>query len=272
LWGNAADVIFTDPYVYLSYNKASWIYHQLNCLLGRELNLNILGKLLEEHQFANIDALEFRDFYKKETQNLSLDFDVDTYFNNYLFGAGHPLFDCQTIALLDTTRTDTALYNVKLVLTQTQNAENVADVFVQPLNIIFIYKNKIVHSERVVNEQKVQEFSFTDIPQFDVCKVDTLRTLCQNISITTKIDDELELNKLIVFPNPAINQQFINIMKPEILPYHNDKIIINDILGNPVKIGVIELDALYQLNISALNCGVYFVRIDNKTTFFTIIK
>lgn len=283
IYGNPTSIIFQNPYVFLTYNKASWIYHQLNILLGEELNLSILRNLLNHFKFGNIDAYEFRDFYKEKTQGLELDFDIDLFFEQWLFGAGHPQYDCQTTRTKIENDDDEILYDVQLTITQTQNLENVAEVFKMPIYITFLKKQAnnqyiSVYSERVINDQKVQEYSFYNVPDFDICKVDTLRTLCQNINVViTNIDEMADKNKISVFPNPAISQNFIYVSKPIVANFltvgiGNSEIEISNSLGIKIDISSLELTDKYQIDISKLPTGLYFVRFGNQIEKFTVVR
>lgn len=263
--GNPPNLIFESPYVYLTYNKASWIYHSLNCFLGRELNINIIKELLNTYKYGNIDAVEFIEFYKNYTKNMELDFNIDTFFNQWLYGAGHPKYDCQSVKNKDLSQIDTVLYNVSLVVTQTQNAENVADVFQVPIYIDFIKDKKIIHQERRINNQRVQEYNFTNIPEFDVCKVDTLRLLCQNVSVSS-IEDSKQ--NLTLYPNPAINQNFIYLSAENL---DMDVTIVNS-LGIKVNAPVIRLSKQIQIDISNFPQGMYIVKCNKHTYSFMVIR
>jgi aminopeptidase N len=283
IYGNPASIIFTNPYVFLTYNKASWIYHQLNMLLGQELNLSILRNLLNHFKFGNIDVYEFKSFYIEQTQDLELDFDIELFFEQWLFGAGHPQYDCQVSRAEIENDDDEILYDVQLTLTQTQDLENVAEVFKMPIYITFLKRQSnnqyiSVYSERVINDQKVQEYSFFNVPDFDICKVDTLRTLCQNINIVlTNIKEITDKNKISVFPNPAIHQSFVYVSKPTVDNFRtagisDSEIEITNVLGIKVDISSLELADKYQIDISKLPTGLYFVRFGNQTEKFTVVR
>lgn len=267
--GNPSSIFFDVPYVYLTYNKASWIYHQLNVFLGQDVNMPILRKLLTKHQYGNIEAKEFIDLYKEETKNINIDFDVELFFQQWLFKAGYPKYDCNITANKDTTVTDTTLYNVKLILTQTQEGENVSDVFEAPIHIVFSRKNQIVHSQKVINNKRVQEFSFEKIPEFDMCRVDSTKILCKNVNVQiNNITDEIQKN-LLVYPNPITNQNFVYVLKSNTL---NQNIEVFNCLGETVDLTITELSDEYQINVSKIKNGVYFIKIGNKIEKLVVIK
>ncbi len=267
IYGNAPDVMFTPDYVPLTYNKASWIYHQLKILLGDELLFSILRELLNEYRFSNIDASKFINFFKEKTKDIELEVSLDKFFDQWLFKAGHPLYDinAQYIVKDDTTM------DAQVVLAQIQDDENVTDVFETPVFLSFYNNNKPVHTERVLNNQRVQKFNIYNIPNFTRVNVDITKTLCENKKMkTTSIKEDN--SRITLYPNPAIQCKFIYISYSS-----NNNLAINDIkvydaIGNVLNIEVNNYSGVASINIDNLNNGIYYAVINGKIINFTVIN
>ena len=272
IYGNSPDIFFKVPYVLLTYQKASWIYHQLHYHIGQEKNFDILKKLFTKYAYKNINAEKFIEVYKEELTDYPLDFDINIFFNQWLYGAGHPIYNCQTVRTLDNEIDST--WNVHITLTQTQQGSNIADVFETPIWIAFFKGNQIIHLERVLNHQKIQEYSFTDIPNFTACRVDSLRTLVQTPISNIVSIKETDIDKIFTYPNPAVNQKFIyvNGISNEINPFNNDIISISNIYGTEQKCFITWLDNSIQIDISDLVSGIYFVRYNSNIFKFSVIR
>jgi aminopeptidase N len=271
VWGNSPDEFFSIPLVYLTYNKASWIFHQLNMFIGQEKNLDILKKILTKYAYKNIDAEMFIQMYKDELKDYPLDFDINKYFDQWLFGAGHPIYDCQSVRTLNNPTDST--WNVQMILTQTQQGSKIAEVFETPIWVIFFNGNKEVYKERLINNKKIQEYYFSNVPNFTICKVDSSRTLCQNATInltTTGIENNV-IGEVFAYPNPAVNQRFVYIAVGTNNIIDNT-ISITNTLGIEQTCIINKLDNTFQIDISNLINGLYFVKLDNKLLKFSIIK
>ena len=272
IYGNSPDIFFQPPYVVLTYQKASWIYHQLHCHIGQEKNFDILKKLFTKYAYKNIDAEKFIEVYKEELAHYPLDFDINTFFNQWLYGAGHPIYNCQAIRTLEN-ETDST-WSVHITLTQTQEGSNIANIFETPIWIAFYKGNQIIHLERVMNNQKIQEYSFNNIPNFTACKVDSLRTLSQTPVVNLFIVKETDINDMFAYPNPAVHQKYVyvNGINNEANPFSNNVISITNIYGTEQNCDINYLDKSIQIDISHLVSGIYFIRYNNNISKFSVIR
>jgi len=272
IYGNSPDIFFTEPYVFLIYQKASWIYHQLHYHIGQEKNFEIIQKLLTKYAYKNIDAESFIQVYKEELENYPLDFDINRFFDQWLFGAGHPIYDCQAVIDLDNEADYT--WNVHITLSQTQEGNNIAEVFETPIWIVFLNGNQEVYKERVINNQKIQEYNFSNVPTFTRCRVDSLRTLAQTPTGTITSIKNIDNNKMFAYPNPAINQKFVYIQGIDNTPYFTiaDIPIIINSFGIEQTCSINRLNNAIQIDISNLVNGIYFVRYNNNFIKFSVIK
>ena len=264
--GNPPELIFAPKYVPLTYHKASWVYHQLMMLLGEELHFRILKELLEEYKFKNVDASIFCNFYKEKTKDLTLDVSLDKFFDQWLYKAGHPIYNITTNISPVTNETMSA----NIILTQTQTGQNITEVFETPVDILFCRgpREEIVHRERVINNQRTQEYTFENIPNFDKAYIDPSRTLCENKKVIASISENKE--NLILYPNPVIKNNFIYLSKSS--SYYISDISIYNSLGMRVDAKITNLDKNLQIDIRDLETGIYYIIVHDKVLKFSVIK
>ena len=271
IWGNSPDIFFSSPYVFLTYQKASWIYHQLHYHIGQEKNFDILKKLLSKYAYKNINDTDFIQVYREELENYPLDFNIDRFFKQWLYGAGHPIYNCQIVKTLENEIDST--WNIHITLTQTQEGSNIADVFETPIWMIFFKGNQEVYKERVLNNQKTQEYNFYNVPNFTSARVDSSRTLAQTpISNIVSIKHS-DISKIFVYPNPAIQQKFVYIYGIDNVdyPFANDMISITNSFGIEQNCLINSLDTGVQIDISNLVNGIYFIRFGGTFLKFSVV-
>ena len=170
------------------------------------------------------------------------------------------------------TVTDKVVYSeVNVIITQEQLGDKIADAFEMPVWVSFYNGNQKVYTERVLINQKISEFTFYDIPRFTICRVDTTKTLCQNTQTITSINDINISNNLAVYPNPAVNQDyvFVNIDAAEL---DIDNISVTNILGVRQSVRTMLLSNGFQIVITDLPQGTYFIRYNNFVAKFSVIK
>mgnify|MGYP001066853714 FL=1 len=266
IYGNAPELIFTTDYVPLTYNKASWVYHQLRILLGEELLFNILKELLEEYKFKNVDASIIVNFFKEKTKDIELEVSLDKFFEQWLYKAGHPQYEINTNLIK---KTDSTM-DVHVTLTQIQSGENVSEVFETPAFICFYDGYKPIDMKRVLNNQKTQEFYFEDMPNITRVNIDLARTLCENKKLMVKSISEKEC-KLNVYPNPAMQSDLLYISNLEENIKKEDIQVFN-ILGNKLDVNITNLSNSAVLDISNLKDGAYYIFVAGKMLNFTVIR
>ena len=273
IWGNSPDIFFSIPYVFLTYQKASWIYHQLHYHIGYEKNLSILRKILTKYAYRNIDDKLFVQTYKDELAGYPLDFDIGRFFDQWLYGAGHPIYDCQTVRILESETTDTT-WSVNVTLTQTQAGSKIAEVFETPIWIMFFRGNQVVYEERVINNQKIQEYNFSNIPNFTTCRIDSARTLTQTSTSSMTSIKHTDIGEVFVYPNPAVSQKFIYIAGTENVeyPFMDDIISVTNSFGMTQSCLITKLDNSIQIDISDFVTGIYFIRYNGNFLKFNVIK
>nr|MDA3844235.1 M1 family metallopeptidase [Candidatus Kapabacteria bacterium] len=75
----------------ITYCKAGWVYHMLSSMLGEEQFLTTLRGLMEAYKYQSLETYQFRDYFKSQNPDPFIDF--DTFFDQWIFNAGHPVYE-----------------------------------------------------------------------------------------------------------------------------------------------------------------------------------
>lgn len=131
-----------------SYNKGGAILHMLRKQVGDEAFFTALQRYLNKHEFTDVEAHELRLAFEDVTGQ-----DLNWFFNQWFFGAGHPSLDI-TYGWDETTR------KASVTITQTQEGEGVARIFDLPM-IVDIYDGPgKVRREKIRVTKRSQTFTF----------------------------------------------------------------------------------------------------------------
>lgn len=148
-----------DMFDAVSYNKGGRILHMLRTYVGDSAFFKALNLYLNTNKFKSGEAHNLRLAFEEVTGK-----DLNWYFNQWYFGAGHPKLDV-------TYSYDEAGKKVNVIVKQTQTT---GKVFRLPV-AIDIYENGNKRRERVWVSNKVDSFSFAyntkpDLVNFDAEK------------------------------------------------------------------------------------------------------
>ncbi len=157
LQGNNSIPIYNPPPQALfnyatTYAKAGWIYHMLRQLVGDSAFYQAIHWYLTKHAYGNAATDDFRQAFEDVITDPPVDF--ATFFDQWVYQAGHPQYAVTVSLSEDRTKAD-------VTVRQVQVGMRVPEVFVMPLEIQFqsAAGDKII--KKVLNNQKVQTFSFT---------------------------------------------------------------------------------------------------------------
>ena len=258
----------------VTYNKSSCIYHMLRTLLGDEVFFPAIRSLLTKFYLQSIETEDFKNHFKEVVPNPPVSF--DTFFDQWIFKPGHPIFEISTTIDTKTGNDYIATVNLK----QVQAGENIPEVFVVPVRLMFFGPNNQFKADTVVNSERSQSFDLIlpFIP--DSIRIDSLQIICEiakNTSTVREISEEYNSNK--IYPNPSVNG---TIAHTYIKTNHYGKIQIElfDNLGNKVKDiynGTLPAGSYeFSFDTSELSSGAYFVIIRKTNELFklklTVIK
>ncbi len=114
-----------------TYYKASWVYHMMRRMVGDSVFFPVLRDYIAAYAKGSAQTYEFQAFLKARIPTPRVDW--DTFFDQWLVKAGHPVFD---VVARDS---DIPMPNTyRVTVAQTQQAENVPDVFIVPLQLRFL--------------------------------------------------------------------------------------------------------------------------------------
>lgn len=278
IYGIPTGALFSNPYYQLSYQKASWIYHMLSEIYGRDNFLSALRYMMDKYAFESIEAYQFietlDEFFTANPVEIAYDFDLYQYFDQWLFSAGHPIYDIDVIihSAFPANPSDEMSSSCEVTLTQLQkqlisNSSLVPETFDTPVTLKFYADDELKHTETVFNSE-VQETFFIDLDFVpDTVVIDKNTLLCQMNNYSVEYQTDVEVNEdaswVKISPNPAYSGNYaiasININKAE-----NVNIGVYDISGRSLMLLSNEtLDAgqhSFSINTANLPAGIYIVK------------
>ncbi len=109
-----------------TYYKSSWVYHMMRRMVGDDKFFPALRDYIAAYADSSAQTFEFMEFLAAKIPNPPVDW--QTYFNQWLVKAGHPVFDAVVRPLPGGSE-----FTYRITVSQTQSAANVPDVFQTPL-------------------------------------------------------------------------------------------------------------------------------------------
>jgi aminopeptidase N len=270
VYGVPVDYIFVVSGI--TYTKASWIFNMLYQQIiseKDELFLDFMNYIFNKYRFGNISTAVFHDELKTFLDSNNTYFDVDLFFDQWLYGAGHPIYNT-TLKIL---REYQGRYECRIDIEQIQSQLGMREVFNCPVQFLF-YKKGVVNSAMGIQiDKKVQfvEFSLGFIP--DSIAINRDKLLC-GIGSTAIVDvkESSTTTYLSIYPNPATDYIEINLdaINPTLKRRvdEDSNIQIFDMLGINVSPAGGGIKGGGRIDISFLSPGIYFIKIGNKVEKF----
>ena len=282
IYGISLDNLFNYP---TTYCKAALIYHMLNKMYGDSIFIPALKSIIAKYKFSSLTTDQFKtslgDYLDKmgvaKTETDST-VELDTFFNQWLIGAGHPQYEIS----LSSHENQPGKYSADVTLNQVQQGVKYqwAEVFHTPVKILLFCGDSVV-TKKAMNNLRTQSYYF-DLPAMaDSVKIDSMDVLCETISTVssvseTKIDSG---NEMTVSPNPVVSGSSCNL---DIKSSGDNYAIIEiyDNLGNLVQElyrGYLSAkDYRFSIQTKGKSTGVYYIysRIGDKSysTKFSLLN
>ncbi len=131
-----------------SYNKGGAVLNMLRNQVGDDAFFAALQRYLKKNEFSDVEAHELRLAFEDVTGQ-----DLNWFFNQWFFGAGHPDLDI-------TYGWDEATHKASVTITQKQTGEKVTPVFDLPLTVdLYDAAGKVRH-EKIRVTKRSQTFTF----------------------------------------------------------------------------------------------------------------
>lgn len=253
IYGLPINTLFGEYYE-LSYDKASWLFAMLAEELGMQNFVDALNYILEKHKYTSIESHEFIDSFAEAISGYS-DLDVDAFFNQWLYSAGHP--DLAITVIPNMNKNENGNYNAKLIIEQVQNFENCPDVFFGNLDI-YLYDDQSGYGDIYTTkfDEKITELQI-ELPIIpnDVFLIGTKllgRVVQFNVDTESSVS-EID-NSINIYPNPVSENSRLYIDGLYEIP--ND-ISVVDVMGNLINIKYSATDSLISIDTNNLPVGVY---------------
>jgi aminopeptidase N len=249
LWTNSGSVLI--------YDKASWIFHQLRELLGDEICMNMLRELLHVHKFGTLSSEEFVLYVQNYVSNVPFDIDISKFVSQWLFFAGHPIYNITCAQVTNPNGT----FTYTTTLSQVQSGTNILPNYEMLLTLNYYDNNGlIVNSQRQRNYERVQQYELTTPDNYAYVYIDTTTALLEmTYAHITSINErpsyisntEVQLSNTLVKRGSSI------------------EIISNTEVWNCCAVDIsgrtIELDISNgSINTSHLPIGLLFISVNNQ--------
>lgn len=258
IYGLPINTIF-GQYAVLVYQKSSWIYHQLRMILGDDIFFPALRSLLAKYAHTSINHQDYIKSFTEDVPDSPIDF--ETYFNQWLMKKGHPLLELNVTTNFNGNNN----YLAHVSVTQTQDADEISDIFVVPVRIAFEDGEGLFFADTLWQRERTVSKTF-EVPFFPKnIYIDTTFTLCEVTNIITNIKESNQSSEyeISVAPNPLALGQIAQIKISNASPGSADIQLIN-LLGHQVKLihsGYLETGTYnFSLNTSNLPQGIYFIK------------
>jgi len=164
IYGIPVDKLF--QYTWITYSKASWIYHMMARHYGKEIFFPALQKYFQKYSYQSVTTEEFKNFFQNEltpndvTTGVPYPISVNEFMDQWVYNAGHPTYDVNYKTIPKGTDTE-----VTVTLRQTQQGSGINNIFKAPVQILF---SRLVGAEitdtavvTIYNEYRTQVEKFT---------------------------------------------------------------------------------------------------------------
>ncbi|HNL38049.1 MAG TPA: M1 family aminopeptidase [Saprospiraceae bacterium] len=148
-----------------SYNKGGAALHMLRSYLGDDAFFAGLQRYLKKNEYTDAEAHELRLAFEDVSGQ-----DLNWFFNQWFFGAGHPVINI-SYGWDEKTKKQT------VTITQTQEGENVAQIFDLPLKVDLYAADGSVRRENIRMTKRTQTFTFDAPARPALVNVDADKTL-----------------------------------------------------------------------------------------------
>jgi hypothetical protein len=219
-----------------------------------------LRAILEKHAYTSIETEDFVNALKE--LNFVFPIDIDTFFDQWVYSAGHPIYDISGVA----EATDNA-YNSRLHIEQIQDGENIPEVFDVMQKMIFVNVNDSTQRAEFLFRNNTRSLDTTFVTDFEPthCYLDYTYTLCE------ATEEATALNPLSVADD---NQNNVFIAPSPIMRGQNCRLTLIDQPSNDIDVSIFNYtgeklfsqnfragSSSVELQIADLTSGIYLARI-----------
>lgn len=214
---------------YITYSKASWIYHMLSEMIGRDEFFQVMYDIFEMNKFAALTTAEFVNQIKANTKSSKID--LDLFFEQWLYGSGHPIYSVTA----SFPESEPGKYAYEVYISQVQEGSGFREVFEMPIELLFTDKDgNILASKPVYNDSRNQKFNFEfDFPINGIL-VDYRKVLCEQSEIVVSAKNQVsQIGNVLIAPNPVNSDTQLSLFSDSSI--NIIEIRVYDMLGNAVS-------------------------------------
>ena len=157
------DSDYTTIFTEIVYRKGAWVLHMLRGYLGDAVFFDCLNKYAQNPQFMykNASTENFRDYCETISG-----VELDTFFVQWINDKGYPVYNYSYSS-------NPATSTIKLnIIQKQQELYGLREVFEMYLDVKFHFTDGTTQTERVFNNLKEQEFSFTSNKTISKVEID----------------------------------------------------------------------------------------------------
>ncbi|GIV42891.1 MAG: peptidase M1 [Bacteroidia bacterium] len=229
----------------LRYYKAAMVLHQLRFIMGDSAFFQAC------YDFLHDPVLRFRQAYtqdlKRHFQNHT-SFDLNTYFQQWVYGEGFPHLFLEVQKSHD---------HIRLQLEQQSTNPNISWFYIPiPLKIYGKFQNQPILKDTAILFQSSMDWHYiNNIDQLDSIKIDPDLWIIKGETNIVSKSHPLHIPEVQVFPNPVHNEFMISVQQME-------KVQVFDVYGKRI------LETIYvphqKLSLEGLAPGIYFLGVQNQ--------
>ena len=254
------DGIFSYPLSLLTYNKAGFVYNMLRKQIGDSVFFPALRNILKKYSFKSAETDDLSEAWKEQVPG----FDFDTFFDQWIYSAGHPIFKINAYSNYWGANN----YKITIDISQTQTGMNITDVFKTPVRILFFKDStEKIYKDLYISQRDDTLETFISFRP-DSIAIDETYLLCQVAETILGVDNQVKTNdEVTIFPNPIIKGNNA-VLDFQSFDYANSEISIFDELGRKIKDITPNFGKNSSSNIefstSDLLTGIYFIKISSR--------
>jgi len=229
-----------------TYCKSSWVYAMLRKTYGDSTFFRTMRTYFDEFRFKSAETEDLFRVFEREIPNPIVPF--RTFFDQWLYSAGHPIYQLQT----KQTNNGGTNKEISITLTQTQSGIDVPDIFVMPVSITLVGKDNNRKVVSFINDKRVQTETFYTDFEIDSAVIDENNyILCEKSNLITAVkEDEQFVQNNSAVPQPAKRGE-------------NAEFRFSQPTSVSTSISIISLlgQAVISLHEGVLSAGTYSLRI-----------
>lgn len=252
-------IIFNEA---TTYSKSAWVYHMMRRMVGDDKFFPTLQRYFADYRLGAAQTADLLAVMKREIPNPVIDW--DTYFDQWLVKAGHPVLIGIMVA---NTVAENGRYRTTIQLSQLQSGENIPSAFEFPLTIRVLNETEVFDTTFIVRNQR-ETFNFMAPFVADSLALDPNdNVLCQKTTMAfTSVSESEEVPSRYLGPNPIVRGTAAHFQIMEGASMH-----VTDLTGRTIERRVLR-GSIAEIDTNAWPVGLIAVQISNQTYLIAVTE